>query len=133
VESAHDCSDGGLAVALAECVMADNERHTGAEVDLSAWDHVPLTGVLFGETQGRVIVSTSAPERVIEIAQRRGVPARNIGTVRSADDGLTIRARGTSWHAPIVTLADAYHGSIPRIMDGTPQSVAVEETDGVAV
>ncbi|MFL5565530.1 MAG: phosphoribosylformylglycinamidine synthase subunit PurL, partial [Gemmatimonadaceae bacterium] len=34
VSSAHDCSDGGLAVALAECCIADRENETGAEIDL---------------------------------------------------------------------------------------------------
>src|SRR2546423_10139850 len=35
VSSAHDCSDGGIAIALAECCIADRERETGADVDLS--------------------------------------------------------------------------------------------------
>src|SRR5919202_20793 len=58
VRSAHDCSDGGLAVAIAECVIVPRGRGIGAEVDLSPWSGLPLRALLFGEAQGRVVVST---------------------------------------------------------------------------
>jgi phosphoribosylformylglycinamidine synthase len=117
VASAHDCADGGLAVALAECCMADADLQLGADVDLSAWDGLPLRSLLFGETQGRVIVSTPDAEAVLSAARARGVPARVIGTVAARDAGLTVLARGRAHAAPIDRLADAYHGAIPAIMD----------------
>ena len=48
VRSAHDCSEGGLAVALAECAMMDRDRMRGATVDLSTWASMGpvLAGVL---------------------------------------------------------------------------------------
>src|SRR6185436_6893979 len=60
LKSAHDCSEGGLAVALAECCISNREVPLGANVDLA-----PLTqgksirndALLFGETQSRVIVT----------------------------------------------------------------------------
>src|SRR5437773_6664253 len=51
VTSAHDCSDGGLAVALAECAVMHRARPMGADVDLSAWSTMPTRSLLFGETQ----------------------------------------------------------------------------------
>ncbi len=53
----------------------------GADIDLGAWDSLPLRAVLFGEAQGRVIVSSGQADRVLEIAARNGVPARVIGMV----------------------------------------------------
>ena len=117
VASAHDCSDGGLAVALAECVMGDEDRWLGADVDLSAWDALPRRALLFGEAQGRVVVSTADAPAVLATAARHGVPAQVIGTVRAPDAGLTLRTGGRAWSAPAARLADAYHGAIPRLMD----------------
>jgi phosphoribosylformylglycinamidine synthase len=117
VASAHDCSEGGLAVALAECTIGDEERWLGAEIDLSAWDALPRRALLFGEAQARVVVSTADPEAVLATATRHGVPARVIGTVRDAGAGLTLRTGGRAWTAASAALADAYHGAIPRLMD----------------
>jgi phosphoribosylformylglycinamidine synthase len=117
VASAHDCSDGGLAVALAECTIGDEERWLGAEIDLSAWDALPRRALLFGEAQARVVVSSADAVAVLATAARHGVPARVIGTVRDAEAGLTLRIRGSTWTAASATLADAYHGAIPRLMD----------------
>jgi phosphoribosylformylglycinamidine synthase len=84
IRSAHDCSDGGLAVALAECsfgtsgigleVSVDGVRIANAAV-------INEGGALFGEAATRVVVSVSST-RVTEILQRaasHGVPARVIG------------------------------------------------------
>ena len=115
VRSAHDTSDGGLAVALAECCMA-GEARTGAEIDLSAWALLPRRALLYGEAHGRIVVSTDAPELVLAIAEGRDVPARVVGRVRPAGDGLTVRVGGEQWTAPIDRLAAAYHGAIPALM-----------------
>jgi phosphoribosylformylglycinamidine synthase len=130
IASAHDCSDGGLAVALSECLMSDPNTTTGAEIDLTAWDSLPVRAVLFGETQGRIIVSTSDPARVAAIAAEHSVPARTIGTVTEAAHGLTIRIRDRSVHVGTDELGAAYHTAIPRIMDSAPQSAAIENTEG---
>jgi phosphoribosylformylglycinamidine synthase II len=91
VRSAHDCSDGGLAVTLAECCF--DTAGAGAEVSISG---VELAGdaasgaagaalaqaaALFGESASRVVVSATA-DNVTEVLQRAaaaGVPARVIG------------------------------------------------------
>jgi phosphoribosylformylglycinamidine synthase len=119
VRSAHDCADGGLAVALAECVMMDRARPTGAEVDLGAWTALPLRALLFGEAQGRVVVSTPDPEALLAIVRRHGVPAARIGTVRAASGALRVVVGERGIRATVAQLADAYHEAIPRIMQRT--------------
>jgi phosphoribosylformylglycinamidine synthase len=127
VSSAHDCSDGGLLVALAECCMADPESPVGADVDLGAWDHLPLRAVLFGEAQGRVVLSTPAPARVIAAAERAGVPARRIGTVRAGSGSLRFAAGGRSHEAPLARIGAAYHEAIPAAMNRSAAFAAVAE------
>ncbi|HEY8793604.1 MAG TPA: AIR synthase-related protein, partial [Gemmatimonadaceae bacterium] len=124
---AHDCSDGGLAVALAECCIADEDETIGAEIELSKWSVQPLRALLFGEAQARIIVSTPESATVIELARKYGVPARVIGEVRARDEGLTIRIGERVLRAPLERLADAYHGAIPGIMNASIAEVAVLE------
>jgi phosphoribosylformylglycinamidine synthase subunit PurL len=116
VHSAHDCSDGGLAVALAECCIMDRERQYGANIDLSYWSKLPNRALLFGEAQGRAIISTEMPDTVLAIARQHKVPARVIGTVRAVGDPLQITVSTARITTPLAELDDAYHESIRRIM-----------------
>jgi phosphoribosylformylglycinamidine synthase len=84
VGSAHDCSDGGLAVTLAECCF--DTAGIGAEISIDAADVSPEDAInrvaaLFGESATRVIVSTAvdALTDVLERAVAAGVPARVVG------------------------------------------------------
>ena len=132
VSSAHDCSDGGLAVALAECCIANRERQCGAEVDLTRWSTMQTRAVLFGETQARIIVSSSVPERVLAAAQKRGVPCTRLGVVRQRSDTIGIRLADRTVSASLTRLAAAYHDSIPRIMSQSPERAVFDETAPVA-
>ena len=127
LKSAHDCAEGGLAVALAECVMMDRARSTSASVDLSAWSALPLRALLFGEAQGRVIVSTSDARAVHAAAAAHGVRATTIGRVTSAASPLSITIGSRRIQSSVVPLADAYHEAIPRIMSraASAQDVAL--------
>ncbi|MEO8562728.1 MAG: phosphoribosylformylglycinamidine synthase subunit PurL [bacterium] len=127
VRSAHDCADGGLAVALAECVMMERAHPTSATIDLSAWSQLPLRALLFGEAQGRVVVSTPDAAAVHAAAQSHGVRATTIGTVTNASRPFTITVGATRIESSIVPLADAYHEAIPRIMSraASAQDVAL--------
>ena len=126
VRSAHDCSDGGLAVAVAECAMADRDRVFGFHVDLSAWATLSHRALLFGEAHGRVVVSTTDRAAVLQIAQRHGVPARVIGSVTAAERGAQFTMSDDTFSAPIEWLAKAFHEAIPLAMDGeTPAEHAV--------
>jgi len=71
----HDISDGGLLVAIAEMGMAGN---CGA--DLEKADHASDAAFWFGEDQGRYVVATSEPSKVVKLAEAAGVPALVIGT-----------------------------------------------------
>jgi phosphoribosylformylglycinamidine synthase len=82
VQSAHDCSDGGLAVALAECCVSGPSAARGAVVKLGLGS-LRRDALLFGESQSRVILSTrpNAVESLLSRAAEAGVPAAQIGTV----------------------------------------------------
>ena len=116
VRSAHDCSDGGLAVALAECCVMNREEQFGARIDLSHWPEVPVRALLFGEAQARVVVSTPMPDTVARIAQKYGVPARVIGHVGSVGDALQITTAAGASSASLSKLDDVYHETLPTIM-----------------
>jgi phosphoribosylformylglycinamidine synthase II len=119
VRSAHDVADGGLAVALAECCMMDRAHTVGAQVDLSPWAALSMRALLFGEAQGRVVVSTPDAAAVLAIAQRHGVKATRIGTVRASGGLLEITIARRNLRGNVAGLADAYHEAIPRIMQRT--------------
>jgi phosphoribosylformylglycinamidine synthase subunit PurL len=104
VRSAHDCSDGGLAVTLAECTF--DTAGIGAEASIDGVSvardaEINRAAALFGESASRVVVSV-APEATTDVLNRAnvaGVPARVIGQtggqeLRIAVDGhmaITIR------------------------------------------
>ncbi|MEP6692266.1 MAG: phosphoribosylformylglycinamidine synthase subunit PurL [Gemmatimonadaceae bacterium] len=126
VASAHDCSEGGLAVALAECAMMDRDRQHGASIDLTAWASLPRRALLFGEAQARIVVGTANAAEVIEIAKRHGIPAAMIGRVGGERAPLEIRVGALRIAAPLARLARAYHDAIPSIMRRSPADIAVE-------
>ena len=125
VSSAHDCSDGGLAVALAECCLMDRERRRGAAVDLTRWSTLPSRCVLFGEAQARVIVGTADAARVLETARAHGVSAAHIGRVRSAQRTLDVALGDGQLTLSLERLAVAYHEAIPSLMQRGAAEAAV--------
>ncbi len=86
VASCHDCSDGGLAVALAECCIGGE---IGAEADLSSLGKLLAHQALFSESAGRFIVSVKKKDEARFRACMRGCAANRIGQV-SAKGGLSI-------------------------------------------
>jgi phosphoribosylformylglycinamidine synthase len=84
IRSAHDCSDGGLAVALAECCFGAGGMGVEAAIDAVSVAGDAVTNqaaALFGESASRVVVSTT-PDNVADVLQRAAaarVPARVIG------------------------------------------------------
>jgi phosphoribosylformylglycinamidine synthase len=88
VESAHDLSDGGLAVALAECSFG--HARVGARIDLDSSLRPEL--LLFHEGPSRVLLSTAHPERVAEIAGAHGVEAPVVGV--TIEGGIEMSRRG---------------------------------------
>ncbi|HWD94738.1 MAG TPA: phosphoribosylformylglycinamidine synthase subunit PurL [Verrucomicrobiae bacterium] len=121
VKSAHDCSDGGLAVALAESCISqliarDTPRLIGADVDLSAFKDVRRDALLFGETQSRVVISVSPfnAGKVVAQAKILGVAAVVIGKVGS--DSLKIKTGEQDFSAALPELHDLWWNSIARAM-----------------
>ena len=141
-KSAHDCSEGGLAVCLAEScvsqlVARETPRLIGATVDLvaqasclsgatenadsethrqDACATTRLDALLFGETQSRVIVTCKPLDavKVVERAKLMGVPAVQIGRV--GGDHLVIKTGAGEFSAPVAELHDAWWNAIARVM-----------------
>ncbi|MGH7989483.1 MAG: AIR synthase related protein, partial [Limisphaerales bacterium] len=128
VKSAHDCSEGGLAVCLAEScisqlVARETPRLIGAQIDLTKWEgrrvadpKIRCDVLLFGETQSRIVISCNALDAVkaVERAKLLGVPAMQIGKV--GGDKLTIKIAGEEFSAPLAELHDVWWNSIARAM-----------------
>ncbi|MFN7139454.1 MAG: AIR synthase-related protein, partial [Limisphaerales bacterium] len=121
VKSAHDCSEGGLAVALAESgisqqVARETPRLLGANIDLSTITDVRTDALLFGETQSRVVITVKADDavKVIERAKILGVSAMKIGTVGGTD--LRIKTAGGEFTWPLVQLHEPWWNTIARAM-----------------
>ena len=113
-----------MAVALAECAILNREQGLGAEIDLSPWAGLPLRALLFGEAQGRVIVSTPRPLDVLSLAEDFGVPARAIGNVRAASPSLEIVVAARHIVFPLSRLTRAYHDAIPGMMSHAASAAA---------
>ncbi|HWV56651.1 MAG TPA: phosphoribosylformylglycinamidine synthase subunit PurL [Longimicrobiales bacterium] len=119
LRSAHDCAEGGLAVCLAESAIADPERPLGVDVELR--DDLPIPALLFGEAQGRIVVTCDAGHvpTILETARRHGVPASEIGRVGEPCGRFRIRtATGAVVEAQVADLAERYHSALPLAMDG---------------
>jgi phosphoribosylformylglycinamidine synthase len=141
VKSAHDCSDGGLAVALTESCISqliarETPRLIGATIDLTNWEGqrvadpnqkngnggtpslpgIRLDALLFGETQSRIVISCKSLDavKIVERAKLMGVPAMQIGKI--GGDKLTIKTANGEFSAPLTELHDAWWNSIARAM-----------------
>jgi phosphoribosylformylglycinamidine synthase len=83
IQSAHDCSEGGLAVALAECCISSSAKKIGAIVSLPS-GRVRKDVLLFGESQSRIILSAKEKnvKKILQIAKKNKAPLAVIGNVR---------------------------------------------------
>jgi phosphoribosylformylglycinamidine synthase subunit PurL len=88
VESAHDLSDGGFAVTLAECCFGP--ARIGASVSLGVGS--PLEIALFHENPSRIIVSTAEPDQVRQLASRFQVACTQIGVTMKERVQIGIRS-----------------------------------------
>ncbi len=122
VKSAHDCSEGGLAVALAECcisqlVARDTPRLIGARVDLSALTAPRLDALLFGETQCRIVISVAAHQaaRVLTQAKILELRATKLGSVGGPQ--WQIKTTGVELTWDLQELHDLWWNSVTRAMN----------------
>jgi phosphoribosylformylglycinamidine synthase len=121
VKSAHDCSEGGLAVTLAECCISQQiaratPRLIGARVELPTIHTRRRDALLFGETQSRIVI-TVAPANAawaLEQARAAGVTATRLGTVGCEDLEIHLGENKLAWS--LWELYDTWWNSIARKM-----------------
>jgi phosphoribosylformylglycinamidine synthase subunit PurL len=109
--AAHDLSDGGLAVALAEMAMASG---IGAELD-AAPDDIPAHAYWFGEDQARYLVTVPAAKvkAVLERARAASVLVSQIGT--TGGDAFTLPGERA---LPVAKLRETFEAWLPTYMAG---------------
>jgi phosphoribosylformylglycinamidine synthase len=114
LRSAHDCADGGLAVALAECCFSSlNRSAIGADVDIPH-EHNPATR-LFSETPSRIIISFNEVDRdeIERIAAEAGCPMTLLGKV--GGDRLRIESDGNELiSVAVAELESAWRSSLKQ-------------------
>jgi phosphoribosylformylglycinamidine synthase len=107
ISSAHDCSEGGVGVALAECAIVSD---TGATVEQPG-DLAPHVW-LFSESASRMIVSAARADEVVARAESAGVPAAIIGRT----GGARLAIRGLL-EVPVADLTAGYEAGLPALLD----------------
>ncbi|HEX9093780.1 MAG TPA: AIR synthase-related protein, partial [Coriobacteriia bacterium] len=110
VRSAHDCSEGGMAVTLAECCIGGG---LGARVALD--DGLAPVHSLFSETQGRVVVTCADAdaEQLVEVLLRHDVPYAVLGEV--GGDGLELVG---TLNLPLEAIRGAWDPTLERLVHG---------------
>ena len=97
INSAHDCSEGGLAVTLAECCILNSHQKIGAIIDLLP-SHFPFSlrtdSLFFGETQSRIVVSCRPEDfnQIRDLAHKNKAPLAKLGKIEG--DKLIIGMNG---------------------------------------
>ena len=116
LNSAHDCSDGGLAVALAESCIAGNIGFTASFAMSGRWD-----AALFGETESRIVVSLPE-DRLTQLEKtmlrRRSVPSVALGRVGGSRLSL-----GSTIDLDLSDADDAWNGGLERAVGGADSSL----------
>jgi len=123
MQSAHDVSDGGLAVAVAECCFASvRARHgvplrgwLGADVQMQGTE--PVEAALFGERGARAVVSVAPAQlaRLNALAAQYKVAAQTIGRVGRQEFRIQYNGQ-TVVSAPVESLHDAWANSLQRAL-----------------
>jgi phosphoribosylformylglycinamidine synthase subunit PurL len=118
LESAHDCSEGGLAVTLAECGFANG---VGVTVELSS-QGLPPKFVLFGEDASRVVLSCDRGNlrRIQEVAVKYGLSAETIGETASGLFAIKLDGAVVA-SVSISELREAYEGALEKALETEPE------------
>ncbi len=112
VRSAHDLSEGGLAVCAAECCLLSGKK-IGCVIEIE--DKIRPDALLFSESQSRILVSTAAPllPQLLKLAEERDIPARAIG--QAAGKKLIIRQDGREIVSlPVEKLYETWKKAVPE-------------------
>jgi phosphoribosylformylglycinamidine synthase len=121
IDSAHDCSEGGLAVALAESSFANE---IGCSVNVSSQGLSPEF-VLFGEDASRIVISCDPANvaRIKEVAGKAGIFAESLGETVSGNLEIKVDGR-VVMSASISELRDEYEGALERALRSEPAVAA---------
>jgi phosphoribosylformylglycinamidine synthase len=114
VKSAHDISEGGLAVALAECCFSNIHRQAvGADVHVPS--HMEVCKDLFGEYSSRIILTTISPGELETKARQAGLELFRLGRV--GGDRLILRYENdVAVDISIVALESAWRHALPKLL-----------------
>lgn len=119
IQSAHDCSEGGLAVTLSECCVSHPSQPLGASIQLDQ-ARLRLDALLFGESPSRAVVTTSLTHvgALLEVAKEQGVSAVVIGEVGGHHLNISVVSEVShkvcTLNLPLVSLADAWGNSFEQ-------------------
>ena len=93
-------------------------------MDVSLDDTVPAPALLFGESQGRIVLACAPDdvEQVLRIAERYDVPATEIGTVTEGDRPFRVTTPTAHLEVDLQTLSDTFFGTLAGIMDRPVES-----------
>jgi phosphoribosylformylglycinamidine synthase len=121
VRNAHDCSEGGLAVALAESCF-NPQGLLGAEIDLQATP-MSTAQTLFNESQSRIVISCASNdvEKAVSILRSKSIPHSLLGHV--ANKTLLIKEPGAELSWSIVDLYDDWFNAIRRAVETETEPV----------
>jgi phosphoribosylformylglycinamidine synthase len=116
VVSAHDCSDGGLAVAVAECVLTGKAAGLGARVVLAGEGRADC--LLFGESATRVVMSVAPGEEPAWQAavEASGLRCQRLGEV-TGDGRLRLHAAGADLDLSVKEIGAAWYGALAALLD----------------
>jgi phosphoribosylformylglycinamidine synthase II len=123
VDSAHDCSEGGVAVALAEKAFA---KGVGARVNLAS-NGLPADFVLFGEDASRIVVSCDPGNvaRIKQVTEKHGIVADVLG--ETIPERLEISLDGqVVVSAAVSELSRVYEGALEASLRTDPELVAAD-------
>ena len=111
INSAHDISEGGIGVALAECCIINREKMLGCEVEIPVKSREDFS--LFSESQSRIIISVPQGKRSVIDSElnSHSQSFKLIGTVK----GNTLRIKDY-FEINLSELSEIYYKTIPRIM-----------------
>ncbi len=113
LKSAHDVSDGGIGIALAECCVMNRDANIGCSVKLNYKDRFDYS--LFSESQGRIIVSVDKKNcgKVARLLSDKRIPFEEIGVTGGNELVINDKIK-----LGLNVISDGYYNSIHKIMEG---------------
>jgi phosphoribosylformylglycinamidine synthase II len=118
IHAAHDISEGGLLVCIAE--MLFDKDGLGADISLGELGQSGrLDALLFGESQARAVVAVRSEdiERITEAAGKSNLPVHRLGQINKSDQLNIIVSGDSVLNAKVSGLKDAWESAIPKHMD----------------